>query len=1145
MKLAEKKYMIKKGRPKLIRAIVILSTGFFVFGISSFAIGQQVKSFPENRLRGFYKTQAQSYLDGGRKLPEILPAFPGLDYGRFGHWGQYPESKSVDGSWNDMDLGGVCAALTSHFGKNTNKAVNVVVSEEPPLTAIFDTQQLTFTDTWSGELLSFSSSRFGVLSYATPRGNQWLNLHASHWNTSEAVDSRFLGYFRHAHDVVFKYRLGKATILDHVRGSEKQITRTLDVDGIVHDEPELILFRMPAERAYVSMIDKTQVVMLKQGKERIIVQLDSEYPLAKFRSSTKEGQTAVGIKLSNGFHEKPIRWQILKGTDEELAPIAKSFRSSTAIDLQELTMGGAARWAEQSLTTNGRNGVSDSAYAIDTIEIPFGKANPFGTPMRLGGVDFLPDGRCVVCTLSGDVWLVDGLEGEFTSHKWKRIAAGLCQPLGLAVVDSKIVVSGRDQLTRLHDLNGDDEIDFLECITSDFITNPGHDVVTCLDVDDEGNFYFDSSVQGVLKYLPETDTVQVLGSGLRNPNGLGVRGDGGVVLATVQEGSWTPASAIHEPAAGSFHGLGGPREGAGQYGFKMPLCFVPRGIDHSSGGLDFLPADKRLGPLSGKIVGSSFGNCTHYLVLREEINGRSQGGVVPLTGDFLSGAHRIKFNKHDGSFYVAGSSGWQCYFQDVGSLQRVRYTGKPLYIPTNVKTHRNGFVIRYNCRLDPESIRLKNVLCQQWNYLYSAGYGSSELSSRDASQRGHDPVSVSSVHLLPDGKSVFIEIPSLTPVMQFHLFAQFAAKESDASNVFDTDIYYSVFDLGKPYTDFDGYVERDWKESVQRFPTPEQLPVDPRILAQEKLKFQYGTLQGIRAVTVRAVPGLKFDPNVIRVSPGELVAIQVKNDDPSMPHNMVILQREDLNEIGQASMLLAADPKALALNYVPPHPGVIYLTPVLSPGGSYTVYYKAPSESGIYPFVCTFPGHWKVMRGVIHVANEGVKLPDVPELQTPTRPFVKMWMTKDLAPDLNDLSGRSVARGQEVFTVAGCIQCHKVNGKGAELGPDLSQVTKRFKGEKLLNQILNPSAEIHKEYQAVSIITVDGETITGLVTKKSDEALTLLTNPLKPTELTELSTADIEELIPSKVSTMPKGLLMTFTREEILDLMRFLHTQGD
>ncbi|MFL2871537.1 MAG: DUF6797 domain-containing protein [Pirellulaceae bacterium] len=1129
----------------MIRASVILWTGVFVVGISCFAIGQDVKPFPENRLRGFYKTQAQSYLDGDMKLPEVLPPFPGLDYGRFGHWGQYPESKSVDGSWNDMDLGGVCAALTSHFGKNTNKAVNVLVSEEPPLTAIFDTQQLTFTDSWNGELLSFNSNRFGVLSYATPRGNQWLNLHASHWKTSDSVNRRYLGYFRHINDVVFKYDLGKATILDHVRGSEKQITRTLDVDGIVHDDPELILFRLPAERAYVSMIGKTQVLMVKQGEEQVVVQLASPYPLAKLTTSTKEGQTTVGIKLANGFHEQPIRWQILKGTDEELTSIAKQFRSVKPIDLKELTKGGAARWANHSVTTNGRNGTSDSAYAIDTIEIPFGKENPFSTPMRLGGVDFLPDGRCAVCTLSGDVWIVDGLEGEFNSHKWKRIAAGLCQPLGLAVVDGKIVVSGRDQLTRLHDINGDDEIDFVECITSEFITNPGHDVVTCLDMDDDGNFYFDSSVQGVLKYSPETDTVQVLGSGLRNPNGLGVRGDGDVVLATVQEGSWTPASAIHEAAAGSFHGLGGPREGAGKYGFKMPLCFVPRGIDHSSGGLEFLPSDERLGPLAGQIVGSSFGNCTHYIVLREEIGGRSQGGVVPLTGDFLSGAHRIKFNKHDGSFYIAGSSGWQCYFQDVGSLQRVRHTGKPLFLPTNITTHRNGFVIRYNCRLDPESIKLDNVLCQQWNYLYSAGYGSSELSARDASQRGHDPVNVKSVHLLPDGQSVFLEIPSLAPVMQIHLFAQFTAKDSNESKNFDTDVYYSVFDLGKPFTDFDGYVEQDWKEAVQRFPTPEQLPVDPRILAQEKLKFQYGTLQGIRAVTVRAVPGLKFDPNVVRVSPGELVAIQVKNDDPSMPHNMVILQREDLNEIGQASMLLAADPMALALNYVPSHPGVIHLTPVLAPGGSYTVYYKAPSENGIYPFICTFPGHWKVMRGVIHVADEGEELPEIPELQAPTRPFVKMWMTKDLVSDLDDLNDRSATRGQEVFTVAGCIQCHKVNAKGADLGPDLSQVTKRFKGEKLLKQILNPSAEIHKDYQAVSVITVDGETLTGLVMKKSDDALILLTNPLKPNELTELAMADIEELIPSKVSTMPKGLLMTFSRDEILDLMRFLHTQGE
>lgn len=1124
------------------------ATGFkwtlgIILCISHCAYAQDVKPFPENRLRGFYKTQALSYLDGDVKLPEILSPYPGLDYGRFGHWGQYPESRSVDGSWNDMDLGGVSAALTSHFGKNTNKAVNVLVSQNPPLTAIFDTQRMTFTDSWRGKLLSFSSGRFGVLSYANPRGVQWINFQASNWNVPDKIRRRYMGYYRHDSGVAFKYKIGTATILDHLTGSAQQVTRSLLIDGPVQGEPELTLFTLKSARALVSMIGETQVLLLKLDGEQVVVQLKAQYPLAKFTTFTANGETTIGVKLSDGFHQDTIQWQILKGTDDALTPIAKQFRDSKPPRLARFLNGGPARWAEKTVVTKGQNGNSEGAYAIDTIEIPFGIGNPFATPMRLAGVDFLPDGRCVVCTLSGDVWVVDGIEKEFGSHTWKRIAAGLCQPLGLVVAEGKIVVSGRDQLSRLHDLNGDDEIDFIECMTNAFITNPGHDVVTCLDIDDAGNFYFDSSVQGVLKYSPATDRVEVLGSGLRNPNGLGVRGDGNVVLATVQEGGWTPASAIHEAADGSFHGFGGPKEGAGKYGYKMPLCFVPRGIDHSAGGLEFLPEDKRLGPLAGHIIGTSFGNCTHYLVLREEINGRSQGGVIPLSGDFLSGAHRVKYNTADGSFYVAGSSGWQCYFQHVGSLQRVRYTGRPMYIPDSVTTHRNGFVIHYNCKLDPESVNLKNVLCQQWNYLYSAGYGSSELSSRDASQRGHDPVNITSVHLLPDGRSVFLEIPDLQPVMQIHLFAQFSTTESDVETVFETDIYYSAFDLGEPFTSFDGYAARDWKDAVQRFPTPEKLPVDPRILKQEELKFQYGTLQGIRAITVRAVPGLKFDPNVVRVRPDELVAIQVKNDDPSMPHNLVVMQRNDLNAIGNASMLLAADPKALALNYVPEHPGVIHLTPVLPSGGSYTIYYKAPKEKGIYPFVCTFPGHWKVMRGVIHVADEGDVLPTIPELQAPQRPFVKMWMTTDLLSDLEDLSDRSIAKGQEVFTVAGCVQCHKVNGKGADLGPDLSQVTKRFRGEKLLKQILNPSAEIHKDYQAVSIITVDGESLTGLVTNRTDDELTLIANPLKPTEVTTLALGDIDELIPSKVSTMPKGLLMTFTREEILDLMKFLHTQ--
>lgn len=70
-----------------------------------------------------------------------------------------------------------------------------------------------------------------------------------------------------------------------------------------------------------------------------------------------------------------------------------------------------------------------------------------------------------VCSWDGDVWIVDGLlKGDQLS--WQRIS-GLYQPLGLKIVDGKIHLTCRDQLAVLHDLNGDEEIDFFECLNND------------------------------------------------------------------------------------------------------------------------------------------------------------------------------------------------------------------------------------------------------------------------------------------------------------------------------------------------------------------------------------------------------------------------------------------------------------------------------------------------------------------------------------------------------------------------------------------------------------------------------------------------------------------------------------------------------
>ena len=107
--------------------------------------------------------------------------------------------------------------------------------------------------------------------------------------------------------------------------------------------------------------------------------------------------------------------------------------------------------------------------------------------MFFGGHDFFPDGTAVICTMQGDVWRVEGLDDSSSTVRWRRFASGLHQALGLVVADGRVYVLGRDQITRLHDLNGDGEADFYECFSNAYRTSPaGHDFICGLQRDAAG-----------------------------------------------------------------------------------------------------------------------------------------------------------------------------------------------------------------------------------------------------------------------------------------------------------------------------------------------------------------------------------------------------------------------------------------------------------------------------------------------------------------------------------------------------------------------------------------------------------------------------------------------------------------------------------
>lgn len=111
---------------------------------------------------------------------------------------------------------------------------------------------------------------------------------------------------------------------------------------------------------------------------------------------------------------------------------------------------------------------------------------------------------------------------------------------------------------------------------------------------------------------------------------------------------------------------------------------------------------------------------------------------------------------------------------------------------------------------------------------------------------------------------------------------------------------------------------------------------------------------------------MKFDKATFTVKAGSQVTIDFENPD-FMQHNLVIGQKGSMEQIGKAADELARDPKGAEQNYVPKIPQVIAATRLVDPEGRESLVFIAPTEPGEYPFICTVPGHWRIMNGIMKV----------------------------------------------------------------------------------------------------------------------------------------------------------------------------------
>lgn len=162
------------------------------------------------------------------------------------------------------------------------------------------------------------------------------------------------------------------------------------------------------------------------------------------------------------------------------------------------------------------------------------------------------------------------------------------------------------------------------------------------------------------------------------------------------------------------------------------------------------------------------------------------------------------------------------------------------------------------------------------------------------------------------------------------------------------------------------------------------------------------------------------------------------------------------------------------------------------------------------------------------------------------RPVVKEWTQEEVQKLLDTkLKGRDFEHGKSMFAAVNCYNCHRFDGDGGAVGPDLTNLSGRFAAADILESVIEPSKVINDQYAAVTAITTDGRVITGRITNYGGGNIHINTDMLDPTAMVTVRPDDIEELEQSPTSMMPSGLLNTLNEDELLDLFAFLLSQGD
>lgn len=316
---------------------------------------------------------------------------------------------------------------------------------------------------------------------------------------------------------------------------------------------------------------------------------------------------------------------------------------------------------------------------------------------------------------------------------------------------------------------------------------------------------------------------------------------------------------------------------------------------------------------------------------------------------------------------------------------------------------------------------------------------------------------------------------------------------------------------------------------------------------------------GVLVVSIGTRPHrMSYDRDFIVVPTGKQVQLVFENTD-MMPHNLVITKPGTMEKVGLLAENTAQQRGAFERHYVPKSSDVLFAGTLIQPQESETISFETPTQPGVYPYVCTYPGHWRRMYGKMIVVDSPKeyladpekylakhKIEVLDEMLKSNRVKTEWKMADfDKAFPKEFFADRNFDTGKQMFTLSSCISCHKMGKEGYAFGPDFKDLDPEWSAKEVLSHLIEPSKKIDDKYKTQTILLETGETVSGIVTFEDDDVIKLVENPLEASKEMSFNKIEIEGRKRSDVSIMPLGLLDTLTRDEILDLLAYVIANGD